>query len=198
MVKALFVLIFCLFAWTPGFAQMPRLLIVGDSITYGGGSYARLLKSRHQTVIIAKNGVQTGWMLRRLRETNLHGFTHLIVFGGGNDINCGHLAQAGRNLLDMYRLGKLAGLKVVAVTHHPWRGWPSWTPTKHEQTMALNWWIRERASAVIDGVADFYGLVRDPDYPQRLAPLYGNGADGLHPNSFAHQLLFKEMLKIIR
>jgi len=173
----------------------PRLLIVGDSLTASGGSYARELAKLYPTVIVAKSGQRTDWMLEHVRKMDLGQFTHLIVLGGGNDINQGRLRQAKANLFRIYGIAKSSRLRMIAITKSPWKGWRSWTPRKHQHTLQLNDWIVRQLGGLADDVVDFNALVRDANDPAQLAPVFGRRTDHLHPNRAAHRALAKEVMK---
>jgi hypothetical protein len=174
-------------------AKETRLLIVGDSLTAANGSYARQLSKQYDAQIIARTGNTTSWMYRQLVGKDLSRFTHLIVLGGVNDINQGHRPEI--YLDKIYRLGKLANLRVVAITMSPWKGWSSWSIWKHHQTMVLNGWITRQLGGPADVVVDFCSFVKNLFDGQSLDLKYGLGTDRLHPNRRAQELLFLKVVE---
>jgi hypothetical protein len=193
MIKAL--VIFALILASFVASASPCLLIVGDSLTADGRSYARQLARVYRTTIIAKIGHRTGWMLGRMRTTSLSGFTHFIVLGGANDIHHKQLRQASLNLLAMYRLAKSRGLKVIAITLPPSKGSSSWNPRKQAAKLALNRWILGLEGNEVDAVVHFYGLAGGKDDPERLAPIYDWRTDHAHPNIHCHRALAWAIMK---
>lgn len=179
-------------ALTAGTAEArPRhVLVVGDSLSVGKRSWARRLNRWQPTTVIAKSGEQTGWMLDRLRRVDLRRYTHLVLLGGGNDINCRRAVRAIRNISRMIGRAKAYGLKVVLITLPPWKGWPSWTRTKHRNTVRLNQWLAYyRAHGYVDGLVDFYRQAAHPRDSQRLHPYYAEHTDHLHFNGRGHRHL---------
>lgn len=180
-------------------ARPRRVLVVGDSLSVGRHSYARQLNRWQPTTVIAKSGQQTGWMLDRLKKIDLRQYSHLVLLGGGNDINCRRTVQAIRNISWMIVMAKRQGVKVILVTLPPWKGWPSWTLTKHWNTLRLNQWLAYyRTRGYADGLVDYYRLAAHPYDPQRLHPYYDQHTDHLHPNWRAHRHLAWLVQRAIR
>ncbi|HEV7899192.1 MAG TPA: SGNH/GDSL hydrolase family protein [Planosporangium sp.] len=78
------------------------------------------------------------------------------------------------------------GLRVVAGTLTPFKGWPAYTDDLESVRLAVNDFIR--TSRAFDGVVDFDAGLRDPADPHRLLPAYDCG-DHLHPNDAGYQAM---------
>ena len=119
---------------------------------------------------------------------------HVIVFMGLNDIagpggfyppaeavSVDDLIAGFRQLIAR---GHEQGLTIAGCTLPPLEGNTSLpgydTPANEAKRMALNHWIR--TSGEFDGVVDVDRVLRDPNHPTRLLPLYDSG-DHLHPNT---------------
>lgn len=181
---------------TPPNITQNKYLALGDSITASSCSYADKIDA--DKIAIASK--QTSWMLSQIKDMDLKGYKYLTILGGVNDITSlpatTAVTQAKKNLTAIYKKAHADGLKVVAITMSPWR-YPSWSPTRHEMTLQLNEWIRNKGDGNIDIVVDFYNVVKDNGNPPQLrSEFWGtNTNDHLHPNCAAHQLLADEVLK---
>ncbi len=180
---------------------------LGDSITdqrVGGGGYLRYLATRcpkSRFDHYGRGGDMTNQMRRRLERDLLPrvaagSYTHLIVYGGVNDLYSD--LTAGRtnerietDLVAIYDRANTAGLEVVAVTVSPWSGFTRYYNARRgENTKKLNDWILEQAEAGrIEHAVDSYPLLSCGD-PERLCPDYETRShDGLHPGEKGHELL---------
>lgn len=183
---------------------------IGDSITderSHGGKFLAYVKERcpeSQFDNYGKGGDMVNQMRRRFpREVlgELAGpkpaYTHLIVFGGVNDLYSD--LSAGRNpqnvsedLAWMYQRGKERGMQIVAITVAPWGGFEKYYNEKRgKATIELNDWIKAQLEAkTVDYVIDAYSLLSCGD-PERLCPDYEMKflQDGLHFNASGHERL---------
>jgi lysophospholipase L1-like esterase len=83
---------------------------------------------------------------------------------------------------------RAAGLKVYGATITPFCSSTVpgvCTPENEAKRQAVNRWIR--TGGAFDGVIDFDAVVRDPDIPTRLRPLYD--ADGVHITNEGYQAM---------
>ncbi|GII20728.1 SGNH/GDSL hydrolase family protein [Planosporangium mesophilum] len=78
------------------------------------------------------------------------------------------------------------GLRVIAGTLTPFKGWPAYTGELEAVRLAVNDFIR--TSRAFDGVVDFDAAVRDPADPHRILPAYDCG-DHLHPNDAGYRAM---------
>ncbi len=139
--------------------------------------------------------------MRKHFESDLFGastpsYTHVIVFGGVNDI--GSNETAGRtvaairgDLAAMYDAARRRGVKVVALTIAPWGGFRAFhTAQRQQMTLEVNEWIRKSpAAGGADHVVDAYRLLSCED-PERLCESYvAPFNDGLHFNRRGHRKL---------
>ncbi|MBC9726605.1 SGNH/GDSL hydrolase family protein [Streptomyces sp. TRM68367] len=103
----------------------------------------------------------------------------VVVFEGVNDVRWGALGQqviAG--LRELAERGRARGLRVLAATILPCGGEARCTAAVDAERSAVNEWIR--TGGEFDGVLDFDAVVRDPERPSRMLPVYDSG-DHLHP-----------------
>lgn len=179
-----------------------RVAALGDSLTdyrAGGGGYLRLLEKRcpeSEFENFGKGGDMVNQMRRRF-EAEIASqpparFTHLIVFGGVNDLYSDETAgrsntRIQRDLSAIYEQARSRGWRVVAVTVAPWGGFERWfTPRRSAATKELNAWI---ASGPADVVVDAYTLLSCGD-PERLCPDFTPPfKDGLHFGKKGHEVL---------
>ena len=129
-------------------------------------------------------------------------YTHLIVFGGDNDLysdlTAGRRpANIGVDLAWMYEEARRRGARVVAVTVAPWGGFKRYfNPTRQASTLELNRWIEgQRPAEAVDHVVDAYSLLSCGE-PERLCPeLARPFEDGLHFGPLGHQKLGQALLE---
>jgi lysophospholipase L1-like esterase len=183
---------------------------IGDSITderSHGGRYLSYVKERcpqSQFHNFGKGGDMVNQMRRRFPREVLAEFggpklayTHLIVFGGVNDLYSD--LTAGRNptnvsqdLAFMYQRGKERGMQIVAITVAPWGGFKRYYNEKRgKATLELNEWIKGQVEAkTVDYVIDAYSLLSCGD-SERLCPDYEMKylKDGLHFSAPGHEKL---------
>ncbi|GAA2761275.1 hypothetical protein GCM10010103_03160 [Streptomyces paradoxus] len=102
-----------------------------------------------------------------------------VVFEGVNDLRWGTPAErviAG--LRELAARGHARGLRMLAATILPCEGEARCTATVDAERVAVNEWLR--GGEAFDGVLDFDAVVRDPQRPARMLPVYDSG-DRLHP-----------------
>ena len=123
-------------------------------------------------------------------------YTHLIVFGGVNDLYSDLTAgrtveKISRDLAAMYQAAHERGMRVVAITVAPWGGFSRYYNARRgAATLALNDWIRRQLdSGGVDNVVDAYALLSCGD-PERLCEGYrAPFRDGLHFGPAGHRVL---------
>lgn len=137
--------------------------------------------------------------IRFPHEADGEGITGIILLQGINDII--HPVGEDENpyrpwsdlptaeeLIDGIRQyiiqAKQRGYAVYLGTILPVKGWRTYAPFREELRQAVNAWIRNQTDA--DRILDFDRLLRDPDDPLRLLPLYDSG-DHLHPSDTGHR-----------
>ncbi len=184
-----------------------HIAALGDSLTdarsHGGGYLKTLAKRCPESRFsnFGKGGDMVNQMKRRfvsdvLPRAATEQYTHLIVFGGVNDLYSDQTAhrtveKIRRDLSFIYQRAREHGMRVVAVTVAPWGGFSRWfTPERGRNTRALNTWIlSERDRGGIDAVVDAHRLLACED-PDRLCPEYTRPfGDGLHFGPPAHEKL---------
>ena len=123
-------------------------------------------------------------------------YTHVIVFGGVNDVYSDLTAhrtpeKIERDLLAMYTMARDANIKVVALAIAPWGGFSRYfNPTRSAATLEVNKWIEQQEKErTIQAFVDAYGLLSCGD-PEKLCPEYVPPFnDGLHFNAKGHEKL---------
>jgi lysophospholipase L1-like esterase len=185
------------------------IVCLGDSITDGTGStidgYDRwhdflalrlLMESKDQRATVNEgiggNRINPGGAspaaVERLDRDVLSraGASHVIFFEGTNDIaNGATSAQVIAGSQEIIDRVKAAGLKIIGVTMIP-RHNAAWTPQMTQYRREVNDWIRNHAE--FDAVIDFDKVVRDPDNPDLINPIYDLG-DHIHPNPYGYLIM---------
>jgi lysophospholipase L1-like esterase len=107
---------------------------------------------------------------------------YVIIWGGINDIyNTNPSIDAPTieaNLQLMYTAAHTAGIKVVALTISPCKGYTTWTAPLQAVQDAVNTWITTTAIN-IDYKIDSYNVLVDPGNANQLLPAYDSG-DHIH------------------
>ena len=179
---------------------------MGDSLTDArshGGQFLELLRQRcpqSRFDNYGKGGQMVNQMRHRFAE-DLFGpgkpaYTHVIVFGGVNDLysdlTAGRTpALIERDLAFMYQEARRHGARVVAVTVAPWGGFTRYfNASRRLATFEVNRWIlAQRDAGAIDAVVDAFGLLSCGD-PTMLCPRYAAPfKDGLHFGGGGHERL---------
>jgi lysophospholipase L1-like esterase len=191
----------------PAVAKAPcTVALIGDSITdyrsFGGG-YARYLEQRcprSRFLNFAKGGAMVNQMRASFESTLANeprgAFTHVVVFGGVNDLYSDETAgrtpaKIEADLTALYAGAHALGARVVAITVAPWGGFTRYfTPHRAETTRELNAWILGRTeSGMVDVAVDAHALLSCGD-PERLCPRYERArSDGLHFGNAGHDVL---------
>ncbi|MPY55164.1 SGNH/GDSL hydrolase family protein [Streptomyces acidicola] len=103
----------------------------------------------------------------------------VVVFQGVNDVRWGTTAdQVITGLREIAARGHERGLRVLAATIAPCEGEARCTEAVDAERSVVNAWIRDADD--FDGVLDFDAVLRDPERPSRMLPVYDSG-DHLHP-----------------
>lgn len=186
---------------------------MGDSLTdakSGGGGYLGYLKKqcpRSRFDNYGKGGQMVNQMRKRF-ATDVLGegvpdkpaYTHVIVFGGVNDLYSDQ--TAGRtpekiegDLLRMYKAAKGKDMRVIALTVAPWGGFTSYfNDHRSKTTREVNQWIlAQPAAKTVDHVIDAFSLLSCGE-PDKLCPsVAAPHKDGLHFGAGGHEILGKEL-----
>lgn len=186
--------------------------MLGDSLSdpkVGGGGYLRPLLAHCPGARIdnlARGGFMLNQMRRRFATEGMpllsQGVTHLVVFGGVNDLYSDESAgrsfeKISRDLEHLYSAARQRGIAVIAVTVAPWGGFSRYfTPRRAQATRRLNDWIAEqRASGLVNSVVDASALLACGD-PERLCPEYEAASrDGLHFGKLGHERLGQALVE---
>jgi lysophospholipase L1-like esterase len=100
---------------------------------------------------------------------------YVVIWGGINDVNSSvDAVTIEANLQGQYTLGHDAGLKVVAISIEPEKGYGSWSAPRQTVIDDVNTWMNGTAID-IDKFIDIYSLLEDPANPDALLPAYDNG-----------------------
>jgi len=178
---------------------------VGDSLTdpRGGGKYLAYLEERcpgSRFDNYGKGAEMVNQMRRRFARDVLGpgkpAYTHVIVFGGVNDLYSDLTAKRTpakieKDLTRMYEMAKERQIAVIAITVSPWGGFTRYYNARRGgTTLEVNRWIHEQEKdGKIDHVVDAYALLSCED-PEKLCPEYvAPFHDGLHFNGKGHEKL---------
>jgi len=182
---------------------------MGDSLTdtrSNGGKYLDALRRRCPNSRFdnyGKGGEMVNQMRRRFDElfaSDKPRYTHVIVFGGVNDLysdlTAGRTpALIERDLSAMYETAHKHGAKVVALTVAPWGGFTRYfNASRAAGTLEVNRWIlAQRDSRAVEAAIDAYGLLSCGE-PTALCPRFvAPFNDGLHFGPPGHEVLGEEL-----
>jgi lysophospholipase L1-like esterase len=195
--------------------QKVTVAAIGDSLTdakSNGGGYLDYLKKKcpkSRFDNYGKGGQMVNQMRKRFAQDVLGegasdkpAYTHVIVFGGVNDLYSDD--TAGRtpekiegDLLRMYKAAKGKGMRVVALTVAPWGGFTKYfTEHRSKTTREVNKWISAQPAAkTADYVVDAFSLLSCGDADKLCAKLTAPFKDGLHFGSGGHEVLGKALFE---
>jgi len=184
---------------------------MGDSLTdarSNGGKFLDLLRERcpkSRFDNYGKGGQMVNQMRRRFAG-DLFGpgrpaYTHVIVFGGVNDLysdlTAGRTpAKIEQDLTLMYEEAHRHGAKVVALTVAPWGGFTRYfNASRSAATLEVNrWMFLQRDAGAVDAVVDAYKILSCGD-PTLLCPQYTPPyTDGIHFGAEGHKKLGEALL----
>lgn len=174
------------------------LLLMGDSITVG---YAPHVQVQGEKRTIAEVSKTSDWLLTQTRafvasqdaERVKGGLA--IVLIGTNDIGQFSAQHTLSNVEQIYRLLKGAGLRVVAATIPPFRGWQNYASQYQaidQRRRLVNAGILSSSSP--DKILRLDTALADPTDDSKLAPRY-DSSDHLHPNGKALASLIESELQ---
>jgi lysophospholipase L1-like esterase len=185
---------------------------IGDSLTdarSNGGKFLEMLRERCPESRFDNYG-KGGQMVSQMRARFVRdifgpgkpAYTHVIVFGGVNDLysdlTAGRTpAKIERDLGRMYDEAHRHGARVVALTVAPWGGFRRYfNASRSAATLDVNRWIlTERDDGAIDAAVDAYGLLSCGD-STTLCPKYvARHDDGLHFGLEGHRRLFEALVE---
>jgi lysophospholipase L1-like esterase len=179
---------------------------MGDSLTdarSAGGKFLDVLRERcpkSRFDNYGKGGQMVNQMRRRFADDlfapDRPAYTHVIVFGGVNDLysdlTAGRTpAKIEQDLSLMYQAARGHGAQVVALTLAPWGGFTRYfNASRSAATLELNRWIlAQRGAGAVDAVVDAYQLLSCGDATV-LCPRYTPPfTDGLHFGVEGHRKL---------
>jgi lysophospholipase L1-like esterase len=190
-----------------------HVLAIGDSLTdpkSHGGGYLNAWR-RHcpncQFTNLGRGGDMVNQMLGRLRrhlsETGIN-YSHLVIFGGVNDLYSDQtanrtLAKIEGDLSAMYQLGRARARVVIALTVAPWGGFHRWfTEPRGENTRRLNEWITSvKQQGEIDYVLDTGPLLTCGEPMRLCAEVMPPFHDGLHFGTEGHRRLGEALVGLL-
>jgi len=189
---------------------------IGDSLTDArshGGKFLEYLRTKCPESRFDNYGIG-GQMVNQMKRrfaadvlgepgpSDKPAYTHVIVFGGVNDVYSDETAFRTPKLIEadlgaMYAMAKGKNMSVVALTIAPWGGFSSYYNDKRAAATAkVNEWIKARKEAgEVDAVIDAFTLLSCGN-PNRLCPAYAKPfKDGLHFGPLGHEKLGEVMLR---
>jgi lysophospholipase L1-like esterase len=132
------------------------------------------------------------------------GVTHVILLEGINDIGFADFGVpswdvSADDIIAGYKQTiervQAMGLKIFIGTLTPWQDNPFYYyEAGDDKRDAVNIWIR--ANNLSDGVIDFDEVIRDPNDPEMMLPLYDEG-DHLHPSAAGYAAMAEEAEKVL-
>ena len=163
-----------------------RVLCIGNSITANGG-YVNYLRYKCKQPF--DNMGIAGAPTRLLRSTfksirKKEIYKDLIILGGVNNII--DIKSVTNDLQWIYTTAKENGIRVIALTITPWKGYKTWNKDKQKNTDAVNKWIMTQAKD-IDIRVDTYTPMEASWRKDRLKKEFRD--DSLHPNSEGQKFL---------
>lgn len=143
--------------------------------------------ARFEHDVMAQPGVKTVVLLMGINDIGWPGSPF-----GPHDA-----AMTADRLIDGYKQliarARLRNVRIIGATLLPFEGALQGTPfeghyspQKERTRQAVNQWIR--SAGAFDSVVDFDALLRDPDHPTRLRPVYDSG-DHLHPGNAGYSAM---------
>jgi lysophospholipase L1-like esterase len=188
-------------------AKVPVVVAaIGDSLTdarSNGGKYLDFLRERcpkSRFDNFGKGGQMVNQMRRRFGAeifgAGRPAYTHVIVFGGVNDLYSDLTAHrtprlVERDLAAMYEEARRHGAKVIAITVAPWGGFTQYfNNSRSAATLEVNRWIlAQRDAGAVDAVVDAYRIL-SCGTPWVLCAKYTPPfKDGLHFGPEGHRKL---------
>lgn len=185
--------------------------VVGDSLTdrksHGGGFVRELERRCPQSRFdnFGKGADMVNQMRRRFRSelyrSGAPSYTHVIVFGGVNDLYSDLTAKRSNDKIEadlgqMYDWAKQGGAKVVAVAVTPWGGFTRYyNQRRGENTLRLNRWMRDQVGERVDHFVDAYALLA---CGERLCPEFAEPyRDGIHFGRRGHEALGEALFSAV-
>lgn len=145
---------------------------IGGNLVLGGGLGPRAL-DRYEHDIFQQAGVK-----------------YFIIFIGTNDLGySGNPSQTASGLIEafikMAQEAHALGIKVFGATITPVKNSGHYSVDKEKARQTVNNWIR--TNTIYDGFIDFDNMVRNPNDPEAILPLYND--DNLHLNANGYKAM---------
>ena len=188
-----------------------RVAAIGDSLTdprSHGGGYLSYVKTRCPKLEIdnfGKGATMVNQMRKRFDAEVAQSpkqYTHLIVFGGVNDLYSDLTAfrtpaKIERDLDYMYEWGHDHGVQVIALTVAPWGGFKRYfNPSRAAATREVNAWIRAQPEkGTVSHVVDAYALLSCGDPESLCDRFFVPFKDGIHFGPEGHQVLGEALFR---
>jgi len=163
------------------------VVCLGDSVTYGyptGGTtaYPFVLQQWIPSYTVLNkgvNGLRTDQMLARFQSDVIaNSPEYVAIWGGENDIAQSlvedNIDWVTSSLSSMYATAKSAGIKVIALTVIPMKGWVGYTDLRGQRINEINTWIKAQEN--VDYIIDVYSLVDNGSGQMQQQYAYGDYA----------------------
>lgn len=173
------------------FLQSPKqnILVIGDSIT-ADGRYVTALRKQCYCNIDAYGyvGFSSTKIRNKFEQIDLKKYDMVIFEMGINNIY-----NVNAIIVDFRLAAKRAhnaGLKVVALTLPPFKGYISWNIQRQLNLIEVNNWLLSDKSGV-DYAVDIYKPLSQNDKSK-------HSKDGLHPDETGHKIIAQEIINTIK
>jgi lysophospholipase L1-like esterase len=191
----------------------PKILVLGDSLTdpkSHGGGFLDHLRERCPGLTVA-NFAKGGFMVNQMRRrfvkevlpgADAAGYTHLLVFGGVNDLYSDETAgrtpeKVAADLTYLFDEARARKWKIVALTVAPWGGFKQYdSPKRRAATARLNRWILGQAAPPEITVLPTGPLLTCGDSEVLCADVAGGARDGLHFGREGHRRLGEALRRL--
>jgi lysophospholipase L1-like esterase len=173
-----------------GVQQKPsKILVIGDSITKHG-TYANELRKHCKCSVDAFGYVSysSTKIRKKFEQMDLTGYDIVVFEMGINNIH--NVAAIKTDFDSVIERSHRAGLKVVALTLPPFKGYGNWNFKFQNNLVEVNKWIMSKPSG-LDYAVDIY---KPLSYKDEAIHSY----DGLHPDNIGHKIIAEQIIKTIQ
>jgi lysophospholipase L1-like esterase len=162
---------------------------MGDSITKNGKYVAELRKLCNCKVqSYGYSGYSSSKIKQKFYEIDLSQYDMVLFEMGINNIH--NVNAIKLDFESVIKKSHSAGLKVVALTLPPFKGYGNWNLTLQNNLIEINKWLKSKP-VDLDYVVDIYTPLAHKDESK-------HSYDGLHPDETGHKIIAKQIIKTIK